>query len=102
MIENLTHVGFTNHASGDALQLPMVELPPFEAITKQQMHKALIYFDALTKVENALANAEPEVQQAWQNARKFNREDKYLSDLAKKAQITDLQLDFIFEVGATM
>jgi hypothetical protein len=30
---------------------------PFEPISKQQMSRALIYFDALTKVETALANA---------------------------------------------
>jgi hypothetical protein len=102
-MEHLTHYSEANKARNDSLpNLPEIDLPPFEQISKPQMNKALIYFDALTKVENALANANIETQQAWQNAKKFDREDDFLIEIAKKAQITDLQLDFIFEIGVTM
>lgn len=102
-MEHLTHYSETNKAKNDSLpSLPEIDLPPFEQISKPQMNKALIYFDALTKVENALANASADTQQAWQNAKKFDREDDFLNEIAKKAQITDLQLDFIFEIGVTM
>jgi hypothetical protein len=53
-------------------------------------------------VENALANASSATQQAWQNTKRFNREDAFLNEIAHKAQLSDLQLDFIFEIGITM
>jgi hypothetical protein len=79
-----------------------IELPPFESISKTQMSKALIYFDMLINVDRALENVEPEARQAWQNATEFNREDEFLNRIAKKINISDLQLDFIFEIGATL
>ncbi len=99
----LTHNSEAIKAKNDSLpSLPEIDLLPFELISKPQMNKALIYFDALTKVESALVNASADTQQAWQNAKKFNREDAFLNEIAQKARITDLQLDFIFEIGITM
>ena len=102
-MEYLTHAGETQKAANDSLpNLPEIDLPPFEKISKQQMNKALIYFDALIRVESALANASIASQQAWQNAKEFDREDLFLNEIANIAQISDLQLDFIFEIGISM
>lgn len=102
-MEHLTQPKISNQPSNGSLPgLPEFDLLPFEPISKQQMSRALIYFDALTKVENVLAHASEETQQAWQNAKKFNRDDAFLKEIAHKAQLTDLQLDFIFEIGITM
>jgi hypothetical protein len=102
-MEHLTQPKESNQPINDSLpSLPELDFLPFEPISKQQMSRALIYFDALTKVETALVNASISTQQAWQNAKKFNREDTFLKEIAHKAQLTDLQLDFIFEIGVTM
>lgn len=102
-MEHLTQPKQTNQTVNETLpNLPEIETLPFERISKHQMNKALIYFNALTKVENAIANASDETQQAWQNAKTFDREDAFLKEIAHKAQLTDLQLDFIFEIGITM
>ncbi len=103
MMEHLTQSNPASQSVNDALpNLPELELMPFERISKHQMNKALIYFNALTKFENAIANSSDETQQAWQNAKSFDREDAFLKEIAHKAQLTDLQLDFIFEIGITM
>lgn len=102
-MEHLTQPKDSTKTNNDSLHgLPELDLLPFEPISKQQMNRALIYFDALTKVENALANASSATQQAWQNTKRFNREDAFLKEIAHKAQLSDLQLDFIFEIGITM
>lgn len=67
-----------------------------------QMRKALIYFDVLTQAEEAAAHSDPETQHSWQSATEFNRQDKFLNKIAKKLQLTDRQLDFIFEMGVTL
>lgn len=102
-MENLIQPKDSHQTNNDSLPgQPELDFLPFEQITNQQMNKALIYFDALTKVEIALANASSATQQAWQNTKRFNREDTFLKEIAYKAQLTDLQLDFIFEIGVTM
>lgn len=102
-MEHLTQSKQLSQAVSDTLPgLPELESLPFERISKHQMNKALIYFNALAKIENAVANASTETQQAWQNAKAFDREDAFLKEIAHKAQLTDLQLDFIFEIGTTM
>lgn len=102
-MEHVTQANQTNKPANDNLQnLPEIESLPFEHISKHQMNKALIYFNALTKIENAVTNSSIETQQAWQNAKAFDREDEFLKEIAHKAQLTDLQLDFIFEIGITM
>jgi hypothetical protein len=93
----------SNESADDVWQFfPPIELPPFDPITKKQFHKALTYFDLLTQVEAVVAKADSEIQSTWQLAAKFNREDKFLKHIAKKLQLTDLQLDFIFEIGITL
>lgn len=102
-MEHVTQANQTNKPAKDNLpSLPEIELLPFERISKHQMNKALIYFNALAKIENAVTNSSIETQQAWQNAKAFDREDAFLKEIAHKAQLTDLQLDFIFEIGITM
>jgi len=102
-MEHLTQSKQSSQTVNDTMQnLPEIESLPFERISKHQMNKALIYFNALTKIENAIANSSNETQQAWQNAKSFDREDAFLKEIAHKAQLTDLQLDFIFEIGITM
>jgi hypothetical protein len=102
-MEHLAQINEPNNPVNDSLpSLPELELIPFEKISKLQMNKALIYFDALSKFESALANASSETQEAWQNAKTFDREDAFLKEIAYKAHLTDLQLDFIFEIGITM
>ena len=102
-MEHFTQPIESNQPINDSLpSLPELDFLPFEPITKQQMSRSLIYFDALTKVESALINASTPTQQAWQNAKVYNREDPFLKEIAQKAQLTDLQLDFIFEIGITM
>lgn len=99
-MEHLTHPKASNQTINESLpSLTELDLLPFEPISKQQMNRALIYFDALAKVETALVNSSIPTQQAWQNAKIFNREDPFLNEIAHKAQLTDLQLDFIFEIG---
>ena len=73
-MEHLTQPKDSNKTNNDnMLGLPELDLLPFEPISKQQMNRALIYFNALTKVENALANASSATQQAWQNTKRFNQ-----------------------------
>lgn len=82
--------------------LPDIELPPFDVISKTQMTKALIYFGIMSSIDKALDNVDTESREAWQNATEFNRDDEFLTQLARKIHMSDLQLDFIFEIGATM
>ena len=88
-MEHLTHHNKAKQPASDNLPgLPEIDLLPFEKISRQQLNKALIYFDALTKVENALANASTDTQRAWQNAKRFNREDEFLNEIAQKADLS--------------
>jgi hypothetical protein len=82
--------------------LPEVDLQPFDVISKTQMTKALIYFNILTAIDRALENVDAQSRETWQNATEFHRDDAFLKQLAKKINISELQLDFIFEIGATM
>ena len=80
---------------------PEIEAPIL-SLSKIQMRKALIYFDVLEQVEAAAAKADAETQHSWQSATHFERQDKFLNEIAKKLHLTDRQLDFIFEMGITL
>ncbi len=79
-----------------------VEVTPIQSISKLQMRRALIYFDVLTQVEEAIANENEETQQSWYSTKDIQRDDKFLNEITKKLHFTDRQIDYIFEIGASL
>ncbi len=75
---------------------------PIQSISKLQMRSALNYFNVLKRFEDAVEVCTPEIKQYWISAFEFNRDDEFLIGMAKKLQLTNRQLDFIFEMGATL
>jgi hypothetical protein len=75
---------------------------PIQSISKLQMRSALNYFNVLKKFEDAVDVCTPEIKQYWLSAFEFNRDDEFLIEMAKRLQLTNRQVDFIFEMGATL
>ncbi len=79
-----------------------VEPPEFQPLTKAQLRGALNYFNVLKRFDEFADKAEPTIKQRWQSANEFNRQDEFINEIAKKLQLTNRQLDFIFEIGITL
>jgi hypothetical protein len=91
-----------NHSVYNSWQaFPDVDYP-IQSISKLQMRSALNYFNVLKKFEDAVEVCTPEIKQYWLSAFEFNRDDEFLIEMAKKLQLTNRQVDFIFEMGATL
>jgi hypothetical protein len=73
----------------------------FQSISKLQLRKSLIYFEVLEQIEALVENESEEVQSNWYSTKPIQRDDKFLSELAKKLNFSDRQIDFIFEMGTT-
>jgi len=91
-----------DHASAPVLTLPELETLEILSISKLQMRKALIYFEVLEQVEEAIAEENQETQDSWYSTRHIQRDDRFLNEVAKKLHFTDRQIDFIFEMGVTL
>jgi hypothetical protein len=92
----------TESVSTPVQEFPEVEVTPIQSISKLQMRRALIYFDVLTQVEEAIALESEETQQSWYSTKDIQRDDKFLNEITKKLHFTDRQIDYIFEIGASL
>jgi hypothetical protein len=103
---NLTDVSQPIYTGNNSVYNAWQAFPEIEApilsLSKIQMRKALIYFNVLEQVEEAATHADAETQHSWQSATHFERQDKFLNEIAKKLHLTSKQLDFIFEMGITL
>jgi|GEM_PF-3344930 len=80
----------------------MLEMPEYQPLTKAQMRGALSCFNMLKQFDEFAENAESAMKEYWQSANAFNREDKFINEMAKKLQLTGRQIDSIFEMGLTL
>lgn len=85
--------------------------PPLTAAQKRaqlaplsawQVRKVLTQFNLRTQVETALLSADQSTKDAWQYANDFNRDNVLLANMATALGLTDVQLDNLFTVGATL
>jgi hypothetical protein len=90
------------HAKSHEHSFPEVESVEIQSISKLQLRKSLIYFEVLEQVEEAVAEASQETQDAWYSTKHIRRDDIFLNEVAKKLHFTDRQIDFIFEMGITL
>jgi hypothetical protein len=91
-----------DYASTPVQKFPELEAVEIQSISKLQMRKALIYFEVLEQVEEAIAEEDQETQDNWYSTRHIQRDDRFLNEVAKKLHFTDRQIDFIFEMGVTL
>jgi len=90
------------NVSAPMQKLPALQVVEIQSLSKLQIRKALIYFEVLTQVEEAIAEESQETQDSWYSTRRIQRDDKFLNEIAKKLHFTDRQLDFIFEMGVSL
>ncbi len=91
-----------DHVSAPVQKFPALETMDIQSISKLQLRKSLIYFEVLAQVEEAIAEEDQETQESWYSTKRIQRDDKFLNEVAKKLHFTDRQIDFIFEMGATL
>ena len=90
------------NVSSSMQPLPALEAMEIQSLSKLQMRKALIYFEVLSQVEEAIAHESQETQDSWYSTKRIQRDDIFLNEIAKKLHFTDRQLDFIFEMGVSL
>ena len=71
-------------------------------VTNMQFRSALKYFDILKKFETELEIADEETKVYFQSTFSYFQEDKFIKAMAKKINLSELQLKFLFEVGRTL
>ena len=67
-----------------------------------QVRKVLTQLGLRDSVETAVANADAETKDAWHYASSFQRDDALLVSMAAAINISDAQLDAMFEAGALL
>jgi hypothetical protein len=83
-------------------QFPEIEVLKMESISRLQLRKALIYYELLEKVEEAVALESEELQKNWYSTKRLQRDDAFLNKIAKKLRYTDVQVDYIFLMATSL
>lgn len=83
-------------------ELTLINRAALQPLSAWQIRKALTQFGLRDAVEQAVSAATIDLQDAWHYASQFKRDDDVLLAAAASLNITDAQLDTMFEVGATL
>lgn len=67
-----------------------------------QVRKVLNQYGIRETVESAILTADKTTQDAWQYATEFKRDDAVLLAMAQMLNLTDAQLDQMFELGIAL
>lgn len=94
--------GRITQAEADALLLAQRPPPlPVTVVTPLQARRALAAAGLLPAVNAAVAASTLDAQMAWEFATSIHRTDATILALAKTLNLTDTQLDSLFESAAT-
>ena len=75
---------------------------PIPAISAWQMRKALNATGLRDQIEAAVAGASRDVQDGWATAREFERNHPLIVQMASALDLSDAEVDAVFELGATL
>lgn len=79
---------------------PLSLVPP--SVTRLQAKAALLQAGRLAQVEGLIANSDPMVQLAWNEASEFQRDSPTIATLAALVGMSQTEIDNLFIAAATI
>jgi hypothetical protein len=98
-----THEPLATFANDVRTSLREEKAPPFQPITALQARRAMRSAGLYTDISNAVAAAvDPEIQDYWNFAAQWNRDDAWVATIAATLAYTEEQVDDLFVLAASL